>query len=53
MRRRIDFVIILALDLLILAGIAVYLAAPRVHGRVGMHGRVSEAPAPVALRVNV
>jgi hypothetical protein len=51
MRRRIDFVIILALDLLILAGIAVYLAAPRVYGRVSVHGRVSEAPA--ALRVKV
>jgi hypothetical protein len=49
MRRRIDFVIILALDLLILAGIVVYLAAPRMHGRVSMHG--SQAPA--ALRVKV
>jgi hypothetical protein len=51
MRRRIDFVIILALDLLILAGIVVFLAAPRGHGRVRMHGRVSQAPA--ALRVEV
>jgi hypothetical protein len=51
MRRRIDFVIILALDLLILAGIVVYLAAPRVRGRVRMHGTVSQAPA--ALRVKV
>ena len=51
MRRRIDFVIILALDLLILAGIVVYLATPRLHGRVSMHGRVSQAPA--ALRVKV
>lgn len=50
MRRRIDFVIILALDLLILAAIAAYLAAPRGHGRV-MHGRVSQAPP--ALRVKV
>jgi hypothetical protein len=51
MRRRIDFVIILALDLLILAGIVLFLAAPRGHGRVRMHGRVSQAPA--ALRVEV
>jgi hypothetical protein len=51
MRRRIDFVIILALDLLIVAGIVVFLAAPRAHGRVRMHGRVSQAPA--ALRLTV
>ena len=51
MRRRIDFVIILALDLLILAAIVVYLAVPRMHGRIRMHGRVSQAPA--ALRVKV
>jgi hypothetical protein len=49
MRRRIDFVIILALDLLILAGIVVFLAAPHVRGRVSMHG--SQTPA--ALRVKV
>jgi hypothetical protein len=51
MRRRIDFVIILALDLLILAGIVVSLAAPRVHGRVRIHGRVSGSLA--VLRVKV
>jgi hypothetical protein len=51
MRRRIDFVIILALDLLILAAVVVSLAAPRGHGRVRMHSRVSQAPA--ALRVKV
>jgi hypothetical protein len=50
MRRRIDFVIIVALDLLILAGIAVYLAAPRVHGRV-MHGRVSQTTAASRMKV--
>jgi hypothetical protein len=51
MRRRIDFVIILALDLLILAAVVVSLAAAHGRGRVSMHGRVSEAPA--ALRVKV
>jgi len=49
MRRRIDFVIILALDLLILAAVAVSLAAPHVRGRVGMHG--SQAPASLRLKV--
>ena len=45
MRRRIDFVIILSLDLLILAAVVVSIAAPHVHGKVRMHGRVSKAPA--------
>jgi hypothetical protein len=49
MRRRIDFVIILALDLLILAAVVVSLAAAHGRGRVSMHG--SQAPA--ALRVKV
>lgn len=49
MRRRIDFVIILALDLLILATVAVSLAAPHVHGRVSMHG--SQSPASLRAKV--
>jgi hypothetical protein len=49
MRRRIDFVIILALDLLILVAVVVSLAAPHVRGRVGMHG--SQAPASLRLKV--